>query len=120
MSPGVVFAGVYILVVGGLIVLVSALLGPTQVGHMQGGILIGGLALQAVGVALAMLGTWRPGIRLAIPGTLPSVFVLFTTFAFTAMAIASFFATTVSPLAWVGFALVIGIGFFLVQVMART
>lgn len=119
MSPGVVFAGVYILVVGGLIALVSALLGPTLVGPTQGGLVIGGLALQAVGVALAIIGTWVPGARLVVPGTLPSTFTLFTTFAFTAMAIASFFATTVSPLAWVGFALAIGIGFFLVQVMAR-
>jgi hypothetical protein len=114
MSPGVVFAGVYILVVGGLIVLVSAL-----IGGVPGRIIIGGLALQAIGVALAIFGAWKPGIRLAIPGTSASTFALFTTFAFTAMAIASFFATTVSPLAWVGFALAIGIGFFLVQVMAR-
>jgi hypothetical protein len=68
---------------------------------MQGGLVIAGLALQAAGVVLAIIGTWVPGARLVVPGTPASTFALFTTFAFTTMAIASFFAATVSPLAFV-------------------
>jgi hypothetical protein len=47
------------------------------------------------------------------------VFGLFTGFAFAVMAVASFFATDLSNLAWVGFALAIGLGIYLVQAMLR-
>lgn len=58
MNPKVVFAGVYILVIGGLIALVGALLGDSLVHEFEWGLLIGGFAFQAVGVATAVYGTW--------------------------------------------------------------
>ena len=47
------------------------------------------------------------------------VFGLFTGFAFAVMAVASFFATDLSNLAWVAFALAIGLGIYMVQMMLR-
>ena len=47
------------------------------------------------------------------------VFGLFTGFAFTVMGVASFFATALSPVAWVGVVLSIGLGIYMVQLMLR-
>ena len=47
------------------------------------------------------------------------VFGLFTGFAFAVMAVASFFATDFSNLAWVAFVLAIGLGIYMVQMMLR-
>lgn len=47
------------------------------------------------------------------------VFGLFTGFAFAVMAVASFFAITLSPLAWVAFVLAIVLGIYMVQMMLR-
>jgi hypothetical protein len=47
------------------------------------------------------------------------VFGLFTGFAFVVMAVASFFATALSPLSWIAFALAIGLGTYLVALMIR-
>lgn len=47
------------------------------------------------------------------------VFGLFTAFAFTVMAVASFFATTLSPIAWAGFVVAIVLGIYMVQMMLR-
>ena len=47
------------------------------------------------------------------------VFGLFTGFAFTVMAVASFFATDLSNLAWVGVVLAIVLGIYMVQLMLR-
>lgn len=47
------------------------------------------------------------------------VFGLFTGFAFAVMAVASFFATDLSNLAWIAFVLAIVLGVFLVQAMLR-
>ena len=64
MNPNIVFAGVYLLVLGGVIALVGALLGdPAILGdHLtheaQFGLVIGGVAFQAFGVATAIFGTW--------------------------------------------------------------
>ena len=64
MNPNVVFAGVYLLVLGGVIALVGALLGdPALLGdHLthetQWGLVIGGFGFQAGGLAVATSGTW--------------------------------------------------------------
>lgn len=58
MNPKVVFAGVYILVLGGVIALVGALLGKQLMHEAQFGMVIGGVAFQAFGVATAVYGTW--------------------------------------------------------------
>jgi hypothetical protein len=53
-----VFAGVYLLVIGGVVALIGALLGPQLRGDAQFALVIGGFSAQAVGVATAVTGTW--------------------------------------------------------------
>ena len=59
MNPNIVFAGVYLLVIGGVVALVGALLGEPLTHEVQWGLVIGGFASQAGGVATAVYGTWR-------------------------------------------------------------
>ena len=58
MNPNVVFAGVYLLVIGGVVSLVGALLGAELHNEVQFALVIGGFAGQAVGVVTAVYGTW--------------------------------------------------------------
>lgn len=58
MNPNIVFAGVYLLVIGGVVALVGALLGGSLTHEVQFGLVIGGVAFQAFGVATAVYGTW--------------------------------------------------------------
>lgn len=63
MNPKVVFAGVYILVLGGAIALVGALLGEPLTHEVEWWLVIGGFAFQAVGVVAAVYGTWADVLR---------------------------------------------------------
>ena len=58
MNPNVVFAGVYMLVLGGVVALVGALLGAELHDEGQFALIIGGWAFQALGVTTAVYGTW--------------------------------------------------------------
>ena len=58
MNPNIVFAGVYLLVLGGVVALVGALLGEHVLAEVRRGMVIGGVAFQAFGVAIAIFGTW--------------------------------------------------------------
>jgi hypothetical protein len=58
MNPKVVFAGVYLLVIGGIVALVGALAVEPSHSETQWGLVIGGFAFQAVGVLTAIFGTW--------------------------------------------------------------
>lgn len=58
VNPKLVFAGVYLLILGGVVALVGALLGTQLHADAQFALVIGGFAAQAVGVATAVYGTW--------------------------------------------------------------
>ena len=58
MNQKVVFAGVYMLVLGGGVALVGALLGEPLDAEVQRTLVFGGWAFQALGVTIAVYGTW--------------------------------------------------------------